>query len=116
MKKKVGIPVNYLEKIPSRPESIRWTVGDDGIVTLEIDNKGFFNKIAQVLFRRPKVSFIHLDETGSFLWPLLDGEKTITELGVFVEEKFGEASHPLYERLATYFRILDSYGFVTWVK
>lgn len=110
------IPENYLEKIPARPDSINWSTGDDGIVTLEIENKGVFNRIAQKLFRRPKISYIHLDETGSFLWPLLNGERTITDLGVLVEEKFGEDSHPLYERLATYFKILDSYGFIDWVK
>ena len=115
-KKKTVIPENYLERIPSRPESIKWTVDKDGIVTLEIENKGLFNRIAQKVFFRPKTSFVHLDETGSFLWPLLDGKQTITELGKLVEEKFGEASHPLYERLATYFKILDSYGFVEWVK
>ena len=115
-KKQVVIPENYLERIPARPESMKWSTGDDGIVTLEIENKGVFNRIAQKLFRRPKISYIHLDETGSFLWPILDGEKSITDLGVLVEEKFGEASHPLYERLATYFKILDSYGFIEWVK
>ncbi len=114
-KNKTVIPENYLSKIPARPEAIKWTVGDDGIVTLEIENKGAFNRIAQKLFRRPKISYIHLDETGSFLWPLMDGKRTITDLGVLVDEKFGEASHPLYERLATYFKILDSYGFVAWI-
>lgn len=116
MKKKVVIPENYLERIPARPEAIGWSTDDNGVVTLEIENTGFFNRIAQKVFRRPKVSYIHLDETGSFLWPLLDGDRTITELGVLVEEKFGEVSHPLYERLATYFKILDSYGFIAWVK
>lgn len=115
-KKKVVIPENYLEQIPARPESIKWSMGDNGIVTLEIENKGFANRIAQKLFKKPKISYIHLDETGSFLWPLLDGEKNITDLGVLVEEHFGEKAHPLYERLATYFRILDSYGFIDWVK
>ncbi len=115
-KKKVVIPENYLEKIPARPESIKWSSDDGGIVTLEIENKGIANRIAQKLFKRPKISYIHLDETGSFLWPLFDGKKNITDLGVLVEERFGEASHPLYERLATYFRILDSYGFISWVE
>lgn len=117
MKKKGSvIPQNYLEKIPARPDSVKWSTGDDGIVTLEIENKGFFNRIAQKFFRRPKVSYIHLDKTGSFLWPLIDGKHSITELGVSVEERFGDEANPLYERLATYFRILDSYGFIVWIE
>ena len=55
-----------------------------------------------------------MEEVGSFVWPLLDGEKNIVELGRLVEERFGEKANPLYERLAKYFQILDSYHFIEW--
>lgn len=113
-KKPIVIPENYLERVPCRPASIAWTTDGEGIVTLEIENTGWANRIAQKLFGRPKVSFIHLDKIGSFVWPLMDGEKDIAALGRLVEEKFGEEAHPLYERLAQFFRILDSYHFVEW--
>lgn len=115
-KKKIIISQNYLERIPSRLKSIKWKIDDDEIVTLEIENTGWANRIAQKVFKRPKISYIHLDKLGSFVWPLLDGEKNITELGELVDEKFGEEAHPLYERLARYFQILDSYHFVEWIK
>lgn len=105
---------NYLERRPFRPENLEWSKDDDGAVTLNIQNKGIFNTIAQKFFKKPKVSYIHLDEIGSFVWPIIDGEKTIIDIGVIVEEHFGEKSKPLYERLAKYFQILDSYGFVEW--
>lgn len=113
-KKKEIISNNYLEKIPSRPAHIRWSTDANGIVTLDIENTGLMNRIAQKLFRKPKVSHIHLDEMGSFVWPILDGEKNIIELGKLVEERFGDKASPLYERLAKYFQILDSYGFIEW--
>ena len=103
---------NYLEKIPCRKESIGWTTDGEGKVTLEIENKGVFNKIAQKLFKKPKISYIHLDETGSFVWPIIDGQTDITALGLKVKEKFGDAAEPLYPRLSKYFQILESYGFV----
>ena len=115
-KKKIVIPENYLDRIPVRADSIQWKVSSEGMVTLEIENSGWANRIAQVLFGRPQSSYIHLDELGSFVWPLLDGKKDITALGELVEEKFGEDAHPLYERLAQYFRILDSYHFINWIK
>lgn len=115
-KKQENKKENYLERIPKRPEKYGYTVSDDGIVTLNIENKGVFNKIAQKIFRKPKISYVHLDEMGSFIWPLMDGKTDITEIGKYVEEKFGEAANPLYERLAKYFQILDSYGFVEWVE
>lgn len=115
MKQKV-IPENYLEKKPARKAEIAWKTDSSGLVTLEIENTGVFNRLAQKLLKKPKISFIHLDETGSFVWPLLDGQKNIIELGNAVDEHFGEKAHPLYERLAKYFQILDSYGFITWSK
>lgn len=97
---------------PKRKESIRWSADESGVITLEIDNKGLMNRIAQKLFKKPKVSFVHLDEMGSFIWPLIDGETDIIRIGELVKEHFGEKAEPLYERLAKYFKILESYGFV----
>ncbi len=103
---------NYLSQIPKRNETISWKTDDKGIVTLEIENKGVMNRICQKLFKKPKISYIHLDQMGSFVWPIIDGKKDIIEIGKFVEEHFGEKANPLYERLAQYFKILESYGFI----
>ena len=116
IKKEKAGSENYLEQKPKRPEGIPWSTDEKGIVTLDIENTGVFNRIAQKLLHKPKVTHIHLDEIGSFVWPLLDGEKDIIALGKEVEEKFGEKANPLYERLAKYFQILDSYHFVEWNK
>ncbi len=114
MKKKNVIPKNYLDQRPTHKEGIGWSADKDGNITLEVENKGLANRIAQKILKKPKISYIHLDEMGSFVWPLIDGVKTITEIGEYVEEHFGEKAHPLYERLAKYFQILDSYGFISW--
>lgn len=113
-KKKEVISENYLERKPVRSEQLGWSADDQGMVTLEIENTGAMNRIAQKLFKKPKISYVHLDKMGSFVWSLIDGEKSIVELGEAVEEKFGEEAHPLYERLAKYFQILDSYHFISW--
>ena len=114
MKNKNISKENYLERIPKRAEHFNWSQSADGIVTLEIENKGAFNRIAQKFFKKPRISYVHLDEMGSFIWPLIDGEKSILEIGEYVETHFGEKANPLYERLAKYFQILESYGFINW--
>jgi len=114
MKKANKKNVNYLERIPKRPDKIKWSTDEEGIVTLDIENTGVFNRVAQKLFKKPKISHVHLDKMGSFVWPLLDGEKDIVAIGVLVKEHFGEEAEPLYERLAKYFQVLDSYSFVEW--
>ncbi|MEE0928206.1 MAG: PqqD family protein [Acutalibacteraceae bacterium] len=116
MRKKNTIAANYLDKIPVKNPTIGWTADEEGIVTLEIENKGLVNRIFQKILKKPKITYIHLDENGSFVWPLIDGEKTITELGLTVKEHFGDKAEPLYERLAKFIQILDSYGFITFKK
>ena len=110
--KKTVINSNYLEKIPQKA-NIPYKTENDKIV-LEIENKGFVNFIAQKLFKKPRVSFVHLDELGSFIWPLIDGQKDIIAIGKEVEKHFGEKANPLYERLASYFRVLESYKFISF--
>lgn len=105
---------NYLEFVPVR--KIERFTEENGVITLEIENKGVFNRVAQKLLKKPKISYIHLDEMGSFVWPLIDGERNITDIGVFVKEHFGEKAEPLYERLAKYFKVLESYDFVEFKK
>ena len=104
---------NYVEKIPVRNEEIHWSVEDNGLVTLHMENKGIANRIAQKLIKKPKISHIHLDEMGSFIWLQIDGEKTVFDIGKPVEEHFGEKALPLYERLSMFIRTLETNGFVS---
>lgn len=116
MKKQNKIPQNYLSFVPNKSAILGWEADNNGIVTLKKDNKGFANKIAQKLFKKPKTSFIHLDELGSFIWLQINGEDDIETIGKAVDAHFGEKASPLYERLAKYFQILESYGFVEMKK
>ena len=113
-KKKNVIESNYLEKIPLRNDSLKWQTDDEDKVVLLIQNTGIFNRVAQKLFKKTPVTYVHLDDMGSFVWPLIDGERNIIELGKAVDEHFGDRAKPLYERLAKFFQILDSYKFIKW--
>ena len=106
---------NYLEFVPVRQIG-RFSGDENGVITLEIENKGVFNRVAQKLLKKPKISYIHLDEMGSFVWPLIEGERNITDIGVFVKDHIGDKAEPLYERLAKYFKVLESYGFIKFKK
>jgi hypothetical protein len=114
-KKQKIISENYLDKIPYRPKIITWSENHKGLVTLEIENKGYANKIAQMLFKKPKTSYIHLDKMGSFIWKNIDGKMNICAIGKKVNENFGDEANPLFERLAIFFKIMDSYKFISWV-
>ena len=76
-KKKKELQINYLDLIPERSAQLRWHTDIRGRMVLEIENKGAFNTIAQKLFGKPRYTKIHLDDNGTFIWPLIDGRKTV---------------------------------------
>ena len=56
---------NYLDFIPEKNPEIEYETGEDGIITVLIEWKGFYHKLAQRFFRRPRVSEIKLDKLGT---------------------------------------------------
>ena len=88
----------------------------DGIVEITIENTGFYNRVAQKIFKRPRYSFIKLDEYGSCVWQQIDGQKTIYEIGQILKESHKGASNQLYERLSTFFGILERNKYIIFVN
>ena len=103
---------NFLDVVPRHNPKVGFEISEDGKVTILQENKGLFNFIAQKLFKKPRISQIHLDDMGNFIWPLLDGERSLYDISVLVKEEFGEKAEPLYNRLVQYIRTLKSYGFI----
>ncbi len=91
---------------------IDWKIEADEKITLSIEYKGFFNELAQKIFRKSRISYVHLDEKGSFLWPMFDGKTTIATISKNFSEKFGPDAEPIYERLLKYLEILENYNFI----
>ena len=81
-----------------------------------MQNKGFYNRLAQKLFKRPKVSYISLDEYGSFVWQQMDGKRNVYEISKLVSERFGKDAEPVVERLVKYIQILYQNKFIGYVK
>lgn len=106
-----GQDKNYLDYIPVPGKQVRYEISE-GKVTIYQENRGMFNRIFQVLLKKPKISQIHLDEMGNFIWPLMDGKRSILDIAEQVKEQFGEKAEPLYPRLVKYFQMLKDYGFV----
>lgn len=116
MSKKRKELCNYLDLIPERAPMLKWHTDEKGLVALEVENTGVFHAIAQKAFKKPRFTQVHLDGQGSFLWPLMDGKKSIMELAALQKEKFGEKAEPLYPRIVKYFQIMESYGFIRFTN
>ena len=106
---------NYIDNIP-RINDMKWEVLEDGIVEITVENTGFYNKVAQRLFKKPRYSFIKLDEYGSFVWQQIDGKKVYMKLEKNLEISIRGASDQLYERLSKYFGILERNKYIVFEK
>lgn len=111
MKKNKKQSPNLLDLIPCCKKH-RYEVDGEGKVTVFVENKGFFNFVAQKLLKKPRFSQIHLEELGSFIWQNIDGKKNVKEIADLLHEKFGEKAEPLYPRISVYIKILQNYGFI----
>ena len=85
---KQKIDKNYLDYIPVKNPDIDYETNEKGTITVFIRWEGFFNKIAQKFFHRPKVSSIDLDDYGSFVWGIIDDKKDIYTLSKELDQKF----------------------------
>ncbi|MEE1011387.1 MAG: PqqD family protein [Acutalibacteraceae bacterium] len=107
---------NYLSKVPIRSPKIAHKTEAEGMVILQIQNTGAVNFIVRKILKKPQTSYIHLDKTGSFVWLSIDGNKSIYDIALLLEENFGNNSHPLYERITKFFFVLEKNGFIIWAK
>ena len=114
--KKKTADINYLDLIPEKSSSLKWHTDLKERVILEVENTGIMNKIAQSLFNKPRFTKVHLDANRSFIWPLIDGKRTVADIALLVKEQFGEAAEPLYPRIIKYFQIVESYHFIRFVN
>lgn len=114
--KKSEFQINYLDLIPERASELRWHRDLKDRVIIEVENTGLFNSITQKVFGKPRFTKVHLDVNGSFIWPLIDGEKTVAEIAQNVKAQFGEKAEPLYPRIVKYFQMMESYHFIKFIN
>ena len=104
---------NYLDYVPVKNPEVEYETGDDGIVTVYIEWKGFYHRIAQKFFHRPRVSDIKMDELGSFVWLAIDDEKDVHQLSIELDGKFPKMEKSL-SRLIKFLEILHDNHLIYW--
>ena len=87
-KKKKISNQNYMDFIVIKNPEIEYETNDKGQVTVMIEWRGFYHRIAQRFFKRPKVSAIKLDDYGSFLWQSINDQKTVHQLSLDLQSQF----------------------------
>lgn len=104
---------NYLDYIPVKNPDTDYEADEDGIVTLYIEWKGFYHKIAQKFFHRPRVSDVKLDGYGSFVWLSIDDKKDVHQLSKELDVRYPKMEKSL-SRLIKFLEILHDNKLITW--
>lgn len=92
---------NLLEIRPVR--NLEWEAEQDGSIVLLVPK--FKNRyiVKYILPRLRKQHFrLKLDEYGSFIWKLLDGNTTVGDISEKLERVYGENFDPRYERIGKF--------------
>ena len=107
---------NFLDYIPKHNSLYEYHTNEKGNIEIKMVNKGLFNRIAQIFFKRPKVSWIELPGMGTFIWNQIDGKRNVYEIGQLLKNEYGQEAEPLYERLCTYIKSLHNSCFIVYVN
>lgn len=105
---------SYLDYIPIINEENEWFLDEEDIVEIHVVNKGLFNRMCQVLLKKPRISKIKLDQYGSRVWMAIDNSSDIGEIAEVVRDEFKDNDNMFYERLVKFFAILKENKFVTY--
>lgn len=111
-KRKKG-EINLLELIPCR--MIEYDMNEDVIVTLKAPRfkSNFMRKWLQPRLKRPFLR-VELDEIGSSVWMLCDGNRKVRDIAEVVQKRFGDKIEPCYDRLGSFFQQLEHARFISY--
>ena len=104
---------NYMDYVPVKSPGIEYETADNGRVTVFIEWKGFYHKIAQRFFHRPRVSDVKMDELGSFVWLAIDDSSDVHQLSKKLEAEYPDMEKPL-SRLIKFLEILHDNHMIHW--
>lgn len=99
---------DVLNIVFKKNENTEYKVNDNDIVTiLEKQDRKIQRLFRKLKFKIPMYKKVELDEYGSYIFLQINGDKNVKELGGILELKYGEKSHPLYERLLLFLNHIE---------
>lgn len=105
--------INYMDQIPVPNTALIWRLSKDGLIEIDIEHKGFYHRIAQKFFKKPKVSHIALDTYGTLVWQSMKDGHTIYDIILIMEENFPDEKDRMLDRVVTYMATLERNHFIT---
>jgi len=104
---------DQLKAKPIRNSLIKWDKSENNIVTLVVpQKKTLWVRVVSKVFMLPGSRVVVLDEVGSFVWALCDGNNSVDSIIRNLCNKYKLTRKEAEISLLSYFRILGRRGFV----
>lgn len=104
---------NLYELVPEQKHPFETL--DDGTVEVLLPRYGG-SRVGRMLggiFNNKPVR-VRLDELGTSVWRLCDGEHSVRDIGESIHREFGETIEPLYERLRSFLEQMRRNDLIEW--
>ncbi len=100
----------WLDLFPIREHELKR--GDTELAVIEVPHPE--NWFTRIFLPKPKhpAQIIRLDEFGSFVWELCDGNHTIRDIADRLVQKFGDSVKPVEERTVIFVQMMYKQEFV----
>lgn len=106
---------SFLQLCPER--RIEWEKRDEQLVTLIVPKFKSKYTVKWLVPMLAKPNFkVKLDQYGSFVWQLCDGQTTIESVVQKTHERFGDSVESIRERVGSFIAKLDKDGFLSLSK
>jgi len=92
-----------------------WEVKEEKVKLIFEHNKPIERFIRRFI-KKSKFSDIELDEMGSMVWQLCDGNKTVYDIALNMVKKFNDTERNAIDRLIIFLRYLSRKGWITFEK
>lgn len=96
---------NFLLFIPIKEHNEWIERGDNIYLVFHFDR--LIERFVSWATKKPKMADVKLDIIGTKVWQLIDGEKTVYDIGQLLLDEYGEKCQPVYKRLIMYLRYLN---------
>lgn len=107
------VPHNFMDSIPERSVQMPWRIREDGMVEIDMENKGFYHTIAQKFWKKPRISHIALEKYGTVVWKNIDGKNTVYDIVRIMEAEFPDEKDRMLDRVVQYMGTLQRSKFIT---
>ncbi|MEM0023322.1 MAG: PqqD family protein [Thermofilaceae archaeon] len=106
-------PEVILASRPLKNPAIAWEKTEKGEVVIRIPLETSQSGLFSGFVKEPREKKILLDPIGSYVWELIDGEKTINEIAELVAQRFKFHRREAQMSLLAYIQILAERGLIT---